>query len=221
MKLSDYYGKTDASPFYTWAASKLINVRFSCFLMFPTVLDPRIMYSGLETDTGEDPTLLGDLQTSKLQLQRFYERDYAPKPSTPANATLVPSTGTNVAATSVPSQKINFTSRYQRKHRVAVNELEEFFKLEPEDFGLCEPLAWWRGRRSQFPNLYRLACDVLSIPGTSLFRVCCYSGTHVFFLKAPLSPSKGFSPGDATRFLCDVQVTCKPHSKDNSRLNAS
>jgi len=46
----------------------------------------------------------------------------------------------------------------------AVNELEEFFKLSHEDFDTCKPLQWWLGRCAQFPNLYRLACDVFGIP---------------------------------------------------------
>ena len=47
-----------------------------------------------------------------------------------------------------------------------VNELDEFYKLPREDFDSCKPLEWWLGRRSQFPNLYRLVCDIFSIPGT-------------------------------------------------------
>ena len=48
---------------------------------------------------------------------------------------------------------------------MVVNELDEFYKLPQEDFDLCKPLEWWLGRRSQFPNLYCLACDLFSIPG--------------------------------------------------------
>jgi len=29
----------------------------------------------------------------------------------------------------------------------------------------CDPLQWWAGRRSQFPNLSRFARDILSMPG--------------------------------------------------------
>jgi len=63
--------------------------------------------------------------------------------------------------------KVNFTARYQKKDRLEVDELEEYYKLPREDFDSCNPLQWWRGRRAQFPNLYRLVCDVFSIPGTS------------------------------------------------------
>ena len=64
-------------------------------------------------------------------------------------------------------EKVNFTSHYQLKDRVDVDELEEYFKQPREDFDSCKPLKWWLGRRSQFPNTYRLVCDVFSIPGMS------------------------------------------------------
>lgn len=64
---------------------------------------------------------------------------------------------------------MSFTSRYQKKDRVAVDELADYFKLPLEDFETCDPLEWWKGRRSQFPNLYRLVCDIFSIPGMLLY----------------------------------------------------
>jgi len=63
-------------------------------------------------------------------------------------------------------KKVNFTARYQKKDGLEIDELEEYFKLPREDFDSCDPLQWWLGRRAQFPNLYRLVCDVFSIPGT-------------------------------------------------------
>ena len=66
-------------------------------------------------------------------------------------------------------QKVNFTARYKQRARLDIDELEEFFKLPPEDFDNCDPVQWWAGRRTQFPNLSRFARDVLSIPGNSLF----------------------------------------------------
>lgn len=70
------------------------------------------------------------------------------------------------SSTSSP-EKVNFTKRYQKKDRVLIDELDEYLKLPQEDFDTCKPLQWWAGRRSQFPNLYRLVCDVFSIPGES------------------------------------------------------
>ena len=63
-------------------------------------------------------------------------------------------------------KKVNFTARYQKKDRGEVDELEEYYKLPREDFDSCDPLQWWLGHRAQFPNLYRLVCDIFSIPGT-------------------------------------------------------
>ncbi len=53
------------------------------------------------------------------------------------------------------------------------DELEEYFKLPREDFDLCSPLEWWVGRQAQFPNLYCLATDILSIPGMFDFWLPC------------------------------------------------
>ena len=80
---------------------------------------------------------------------------------------------------------VDFVAWY-KKERVYVNELQEYFKVPREDFNLCDPLKWWISRCGQFPNVYRLACDVLSIPGECfiylffcdlmsrhLARLCC------------------------------------------------
>ena len=61
--------------------------------------------------------------------------------------------------------KMNFTSRYKKKDDVLHNELEEYFKLPHEDFESCDLLTWWLGCCAQYPNLFRLACDVLAILG--------------------------------------------------------
>jgi len=128
------------------------------------------MYEGLVNDCESDQSLLMDIERAKSHLESFYRLNYQNR---------VPSTGTSRATSAkskmkssfntngYPSspEKVNFTSRYVKKDRVVVNELEEFFKLPREDFDSCKPLQWWIGRRSQFPNLYNLVCDVFSIPG--------------------------------------------------------
>jgi hypothetical protein len=88
------------------------------------------------------------------------------------------------AADSSPS-KVNFTSRYRKKDRVLRDELEEYFKLPCEDFDACKPVQWWVGRRAQFPSLYCLARDLLTIPGMFSF---------VFYVTPTLMRS---SPGSA------------------------
>jgi len=70
----------------------------------------------------------------------------------------------------------SFTARYRRKDRSSVNELEEYFKLPAEDFDTCNPIHWWMGRRVQFPNLFRLARDILCIPGSAVAIERIFSG---------------------------------------------
>ena len=145
-----------------------LNQKYIAKFIYYSVLDPRIMYEGLKEDFTNEPELLAHLEASKKKLQQFYQKQYSRRPQSPNTSTSnnLPSTRTTTSTTvSGSPQKVNFTSRYQKRDRIAVNELEEYFKLPREDFETCEPLQWWRGRRSQFPNLYRLICDIFSIPG--------------------------------------------------------
>jgi hypothetical protein len=170
QKLSEYYYRSDESPFYTWAASKLVSSILALTLFsfnLYAVLDPRIMYEGLKNDCESDPILLGDLDRSKKQLQAYYRTNYTPstRPRPPRPSQSLSSLSSRNGNSLGSPEKVNFTSRYQKKDRVIVDELEEYFKLPREDFESCKPLLWWSGRRSQFPNLYCLVRDIFSIPG--------------------------------------------------------
>jgi len=88
------------------------------------------------------------------------------------------------AANGSPS-KVNFISRYKKKDRVLCDELKEYFKLPCKDFDSCKPVQWWVGRQAQFPSLYCLAWDLLTIP--SMF-------SFIFYVTRTLMRS---SPGSA------------------------
>jgi hypothetical protein len=134
------------------------------------VLDPRISYEGMKLDYAGDESLAEYLESSKTNLYNYYETHYAGKHSAPSQMTdPVPGPSVNPSAPPRSPQK-NFTSRFQRKAKAAVNELDEFFNLPQEDFDTCNPIHWWMGRRAQFPNLFWLARDILCIPGA----VLCY-----------------------------------------------
>jgi hypothetical protein len=75
------------------------------------------------------------------------------------------------------NSKVNFTSRYKKKDQLPHNELEEFFKLQFEDFDSCNPLQWWVGQKAQFSSLFCLAHNLLSIPSMFLFPSVTLSGT--------------------------------------------
>lgn len=38
-----------------------------------------------------------------------------------------------------------------------------------KDWDGCDPVVWWRKHAAQFPNLSKLARDILSIPGNALY----------------------------------------------------
>jgi hypothetical protein len=130
--------------------------------MILLVLDPRISYEGLLNDSHDDPSALNHLELSKAKLEAHYQANYAQSAPTP---TRVDTTSSPALASPASPPKVDFTARYRRPARDCVNELQDYFKLPQEDFGTCDIVKWWAGRCAQFPNLSRLARDILSIPG--------------------------------------------------------
>ena len=126
------------------------------------------MYEGLRRDCALDPMLLMDLNNVQDQLKTYYNKNYANWACRPSVQASQLSSSFSSASGSAPHspKKVNLTSHYQKEDRVIVNKLDEFYKVPQEDFDSCKPLEWWLGRRSQFPNLYCLVCDIFSIPGT-------------------------------------------------------
>ncbi len=111
----------------------------------------------MKLDFANDPGLLADLERSKDQLQDFYEDNYA---ATPTHCEHI-----NNDSHIMDSYMSDFTSRYLSINPEVVDELDEYFKIKCKNFKKCDPLRWWRSQRHNWPNLYRLACDVLYIPG--------------------------------------------------------
>jgi len=130
----------------------------------------------LKLNFANDPTLLADLEKSKLHLHKYYNKYYAasPAPSRDAN---------NICSKS--SATSDFTAHYKSIIPDAFDKLEEYFKIKRKDFKKCNPIRWWRSQHEDWPNLYHLACDILCIPGSScfilsssfclyIFRLCCH-----------------------------------------------
>ena len=129
----------------------------SCPTYTPAVLDPRITYEGLKLDFANDPVLLADLERSRDRLQEYYEDNYAASPTRYEDI--------GDSSHILDSYTSDFTSRYSSIDPEVVDELDEYFKIKRKDFKKCNPLKWWRSQREDWPNLYRLACDILCIPG--------------------------------------------------------
>ncbi|KIJ38116.1 hypothetical protein M422DRAFT_177043 [Sphaerobolus stellatus SS14] len=72
-----------------------------------------------------------------------------------------------------------FTSCYVRRPLGTRNELQEYFQLLPEEFNSTNPIEWWGARKAQFPNLNRLARNILSIPGKCSIHFCFFAGSAV------------------------------------------
>jgi hypothetical protein len=132
---------------------------------------PRISYEGLKTDFYRDDELILELEDAKSKLETHFRRHYANKaPSAPAH----PAAHAPVQSTSriQASPEKDFTQRYRVERRAAFDELRDYYLLPREDFKTCDPVQWWFARKAQFPNLFCLARDILTIPGKSyLFPV--------------------------------------------------
>jgi hypothetical protein len=168
------------------------------------VLDPRISYEGMKLDYAHDPLLAAYLESSKDDLQEYFEDHYADKHVTPSSSQ---TRSHPPALSNAPphSPHKDFTARFQRKDKAVINELEEYFKLPQEDFATCNPIHWWMGRRTQFPNLFWLARDLLAIPGMDIFRLCLWEHGSITS-KGQRLQSRGCSREDETQYHCDVQV---------------
>ena len=175
LKLSDYYYKIDASPFYLWSSHKsyiqFILIIYN-LLMNILVLDPHISYDALKDKFGDDFTMLNQLEDSKTKLQAHFNAKYISSPissgsawlsSTPSSSMLsVTSDSTHTILQINSSPQKNYTARFQQKH-AAVNELSKFWNLEQEGFENCNHVQWWHGQCAQFPNLYCLVHDVTTL----------------------------------------------------------
>jgi hypothetical protein len=199
LKLSEYYYKFDESPFYLWASRRscLASYTIHIGLNLLTVLDPRISYSALSDEFEEDEDLAPFLETAKNRLHTYYKRYYV-NPTNTAPSPALSSQSSQPPSSINGSPQKNFTARF-RKPRAPIDELLEFWKLPQEDFETCNPIQWWSNRRSSFPNLYRLACDILSIPGGFLVLLVSFMPHHLY--KHLPWQWKGFSQVDEIQSL--------------------
>ncbi|KAF7426516.1 hypothetical protein PC9H_008885 [Pleurotus ostreatus] len=146
------------------------------------LLDPRIAYKGLKEDYKDDETLLSGLEKSKATLRAHFNEFYRAPPA--------PDPSTTTTLQSISPADYDFMARYEIKDRVSVDELEEFWNLPREDIRTCDPIQWWYSRRHHFPSLYRLARNLLAIPGSAVAVERIFSGARdtISLRRASLKP---------------------------------
>ena len=133
-------------------------------------------YKGLADDYRDDPELMATIRDGKKQLEDHYPKHYASKIAQKKSSQMSHSSSTSTlsrssSGTMASPEEVNFTARIAVKRPLRdCNELEEYFTLVPEVWEECDPVKWWCARQAQFPNLCRLARDVMTIPGVSLCR---------------------------------------------------
>jgi hypothetical protein len=131
-------------------------------------------------DYSMDDELTAGLQASKSALEEHYNQFYANRytskgyTSKSASAPFYLST-----VTDNEPKPHNFIARYERRSQTTRNEFEAFLALSAQHFSSCNPIQWWYSHRDEFPNLYRLAKDILAIPGK--FNIL-YTGHYLITL---------------------------------------
>ncbi len=149
---------------------------FHLLIVFSAVLDPCISYNGLKADFDNDSELDQFMESSKAELYNYYTTNYLAhashaaslQPSTSASSLLQASSSTSVLGLRTSPQKIDFRSIYRKTAPINMNELDRYFELPQEDIDTCDPINWWYSRRKEYPTLYRLARNILAIPGKSV-----------------------------------------------------
>ena len=157
-------------------ADVVIAACMRCLTLY-LVLNPRINYTVLLHDYADDEDLVDYFETLVEDLHTHYQRHYyvSTQDFIAEQIELSQMALSSSSRNQLFALKVNFTARYWKKECLNRDELEEYFNVEQEHFETCKPLEWWVGCHAQFPNLFRLAHDILTIPGMFLifllFRV--------------------------------------------------
>lgn len=172
-----------------------------------SVLDPRISYAGLKDDALQDiedgMENLTHIDRSKESLCQYFIKKYSRNTS---DATTTPSTPFESSTDGSP-KRFNFTQRYRASQvgSSTDNEFDEYFSMNPvKDWDKNEPINWWASHAAQYPNLSRLARDILSIPGKPLSQLS--SDYLLCYNKVLLLPLSVYFLVAETPFLCVEQV---------------
>src|SRR5882724_3932614 len=104
-----------------------------------TVLDPHISYQALKAEYDDDIELSVYLDTSKSDLQDYFNTYYASSLTTqPSHAVLsvapVTDTSSSGSCHVCGSPQKNFVLCFQLHQHVVIDELEQFWALPQEDF---------------------------------------------------------------------------------------
>lgn len=128
------------------------------------------MYEGAkqEATDDDDSEYLLLIEKSRAALRKYFDTHYAGKVGNSGAGGVgqdADSTGTCDNSKRSPTKKHDFTQRY-KKRNVVLDEFDDFFDMQPENFhDGFSAVTWWAAHRDRFPNLSRLARDILSIPG--------------------------------------------------------
>ena len=142
------------------------------------MLDPRISYETLRQEFADDSDTMAHINSCKEHLEQHYRQYYQPHDSLGGAASQAMASGSTLVS---GSPMKDYTARYKnRKRNTSTDEFVDYFSQPSVDWD-CDPIWWWAERKNQFPNLSKLARDIMSIPGMQLIYVNPI--THLIFLR--------------------------------------
>lgn len=113
---------------------------------------------------------------TKMLVLTLWISEYRPKASTDST----------VFTASIPDPDENMFSRFIREEQealqaTAVADEYEYYCSSPVSPGITDPIAWWLepAQQRQYPNLSRMALDILSIPAMSAGPERLFSGAKI------------------------------------------
>lgn len=125
-------------------------------------------YNGLKKEFQDEHDHLEYLEEMKRKLENHFTVDYFDD-GADHEETSRKTSGSDSQSSTTPfdrdEMEFNFMACFEMEDPVVEDELEPYFKLPQEKAQGCDPVSWWYAKRKTFPRLYRLARDIMTVPG--------------------------------------------------------
>jgi hypothetical protein len=142
-----------------------------------SVLDNRVTYQGLTQTYADERDLLHDIIASRSAFESRLLVHYSPPTTSDTTSSHPPTSSASPSVAGGPASRwFARFAKAKQDHSSSCQqsawmdsvraELDRFFALETEDYPTADdPVKWWARHRDQFPNIARMARDILAIPG--------------------------------------------------------
>ena len=129
------------------------------------VLDPRLNIKKLRCQYASNADLKAYLEVQIEALRTFFDENYPE--SSPVHA----QTAAQTTSTLTSGYEDLAAFMFGPADAVESDELNRYFECIAAAPAV-NPVEWWYARKAEFPRLYRLARDIMTIPGEWSFLLC-------------------------------------------------